>query len=114
MRSSPKQTTTTSANTTVKFEQEQKRGIAFSGSSNAPVPQEELESLLSFESLGCIGWERSSADSAACHGPQTVTTTDADELPLSILEKWLLDEATGQGDGLMEISDDFFQHFVFR
>ena len=56
-------------------------------------------------------------DSAACHGPQSATTTDADEAkqgsesnqpPLSILEKWLLDEATGHGEGLMEISDAIF------
>lgn len=111
MRSSPKPTT-------VKLERQQEPSIAFannncSSSSNAHIPHEVLESLLSFENLGCIGWDKSSSDSSVCHGPQSAITdtdgakqrSDSHQPPMSVLEKWLLDEATGQVECPMEMSD---------
>nr|QIH30998.1 IlMYB306 [Iris laevigata] len=114
MRSSPK-SANASAATSLNHLQQQ------SVDYNAPISQEELESLLSYENLGGgIGWERSSADSSL-HGrappPAMAVMTDEYEAkprlepqqtpPLCMLEKWLLDEATGQVEGgLMELSDD--------
>nr|CAD1817413.1 unnamed protein product [Ananas comosus var. bracteatus] len=64
---------------------------------------EELESLLSFDQLNSISWERSTEESAY-YGSQHAAVADTEKPPFSLLEKWLLEEAaTGQVD-LMELS----------
>lgn len=82
------------------------------------ISHEELESLLSFENLNSMAWERSSSDSTQ-HGSQSTANERHDSMadiklrsenqpPLSFLEKWLLDEATtttsGQVDELINQS----------
>uniref|UniRef100_K9LWM4 R2R3 MYB n=1 Tax=Iris fulva TaxID=92176 RepID=K9LWM4_9ASPA len=110
-------TTTTTTTTCLKLQQLQ-------SVNNAPLSQEELESLLSYENLGGgIGWEKSSAESSHHHGRTDLSRMAGDDddyyeakprldtqqpPPLSMLEKWLLDEATGQVEGLMELSDAMF------
>ncbi|KAJ6790753.1 myb-related protein 306 isoform X1 [Iris pallida] len=122
MRSSRKANTSTTAATTttttcLRLQQQQSVNNA------PPLSQEELESLLSYEHLGGgTGWEKSSAESSL-HGRALSTVADDDyeakprldhtqqqqqPQPLSMLEKWLLDEATGQVEGLMELSDAMF------
>lgn len=85
-----------------------------------PIPHEELESLISFENSSGIAWEKSSVDSTF-YGPQsTVADAEAKQRPdsehpppLSLLEKWLLEEATGQAD-LMELSADCCSNVMFQ
>ncbi|KAJ6806518.1 myb-related protein 306 isoform X1 [Iris pallida] len=121
MRSSRKaNTSTTTTATCLRLQQQQSVNNA------PPLSQEELESLLSYEHLGGgTGWEKSSAESSL-HGRALSTVADDDyeakprldhtqqlqqqqqPQPLSMLEKWLLDEATGQVEGLMELSDAMF------
>ncbi|THU66039.1 hypothetical protein C4D60_Mb05t10010 [Musa balbisiana] len=65
---------------------------------------EDLDSLLSFENTsGMISWGK-------IHGPQLAQANaeakqDAEnsQPPLSLLEKWLFDEALGQTDGFLEL-----------
>ncbi|XP_077247633.1 myb domain protein 60 [Tasmannia lanceolata] len=75
------------------------------------ISHEELESLLSFENLSSVAWDKSSSNSSL-HGSQS-TLTDETKMksennpPFSFLEKWLLDEATnGQVEELMGLSVD--------
>ncbi|KAJ6844200.1 myb-related protein 306 isoform X1 [Iris pallida] len=111
MRSPPKADTTTQ-----KLQQQQQQSIIFhnnsASSNNVPIPQEELELLLSFENLGGIGWEKASADNTSLHRAPSAVADEYEakpqQPPLSLLEKWLLDEATGQAEGLMELSDAVF------
>ncbi|XP_038988598.1 transcription factor MYB60-like [Phoenix dactylifera] len=74
------------------------------------IPHKELVSLFSFENSSGNAWEKSFVDSTS-YKPQS-TLADAENnqrldsqqhIPLSLLEKWLLDEATGQAD-LVELS----------
>ncbi|XP_042485184.1 transcription factor MYB60-like [Macadamia integrifolia] len=74
------------------------------------VSHEDFESLLSLDNWSNIGWNKSSCDSM--HGPQTIDTDHREQKlenrePLSLIEKWLLDETTGQGDEMMELSSIF-------
>ncbi|XP_020253583.1 myb-related protein 306 isoform X2 [Asparagus officinalis] len=89
-----------SKTTTIKPEQQDhhQRSIAFN------TNNEELQSLVSIENFGCIGWEKSSADSEE----MSKERSERQQAPISLLEKWLLDEAAGQVEGLMELSDAVF------
>ncbi|XP_008792495.2 transcription factor MYB60 [Phoenix dactylifera] len=76
------------------------------------IPHEEVELFLSFENSSGNPWEKSCVDSTF-YGPQSPvadaearqTLDSGQHAPLSLLEKWLLEEATGQVD-LMELSAD--------
>jgi len=97
-------TSTTTTNTLVALEQQENFtfNIALS-------PQEQLDSLFSFDKLSGSGSDNSSAD-IVFHGTQSATTdadegkhrSDSSQAPLSLFEIWLLDEASGQMEGLME------------
>ncbi|XP_042480502.1 transcription factor MYB60-like [Macadamia integrifolia] len=69
------------------------------------VSHEDFESLLSLDNLSNIAWDKSFCDSSTFHGPQT--TQRLDNQPLLFIEKWLLDEATAQGDEMVELSSIF-------
>ncbi|XP_010246153.1 PREDICTED: myb-related protein 306 [Nelumbo nucifera] len=78
------------------------------------ISHEELESLLSLDNLNNISWEKSSCDSTL-QGSQTTPTDETldctservqrleNQAPLSLLEKWLLDDSTGQMEEMMEV-----------
>ncbi|XP_058079391.1 transcription factor MYB60-like [Magnolia sinica] len=83
------------------------------------ISHEELENLLSFESLSSMAWEKSSSDSTQPDGSHNTAndslSSSVDEAkvrsgnqpPFSCLEMWLLDEAaTGQAEELMDLSLD--------
>ncbi|XP_008775987.1 transcription factor MYB60-like [Phoenix dactylifera] len=82
----------------------------------AAVTKEDLDSLISFENLSSISWEKSSSlvdsvlqrpqlEPAGSEAKQGVAEGQQ-QPPLSFLEKWLLDEASGQVDGFMELPAD--------
>ncbi|XP_077226436.1 transcription factor MYB60-like [Tasmannia lanceolata] len=81
------------------------------------IAHDELESLLSFENLSSMSWEKSSSDSLPLESQLTPTDRlnsmaetkmrSDNNTPLTFLEKWLLDEATtGQVEELMSLSAD--------
>ncbi|XP_073101213.1 transcription factor MYB60 isoform X2 [Elaeis guineensis] len=77
-----------------------------------PIPHKELESLFSSENSGGNAWEKSSVDSTFYRPQSAFADAEANQrldsqqrIPLSLLEKWLLDEAPGQVD-LVELSAD--------
>ncbi|KAA8516281.1 hypothetical protein F0562_016574 [Nyssa sinensis] len=83
------------------------------------ISSEELESILSFDNLNSIAWDKSSCDSIL-KGSQTTATDEKvihlmhekkqrsdNNPPLSFLEKWLLDETAGQVDEMMELPQIF-------
>ncbi|KAG1327636.1 Myb-related protein [Cocos nucifera] len=90
----------------------------------AVISKEDHDSLLSFENLSNIVWDKSSsssvdsvlqgtqpapADAEAKHG----VADGRQQPPLSLLEKWLLDETSGQVDGLVELPADCFLNPMF-
>ncbi|KAJ0985331.1 hypothetical protein J5N97_003687 [Dioscorea zingiberensis] len=97
MRSSPKLNTAT----TTTPEQN-----LINSNSYAPASHGVLESMLSFDNLSSIAWEKSSAESAIFNGDsEGKERIESHNPPLSMLEKWLLDEAAGQvEEDIMEIS----------
>ncbi|KAJ4969666.1 hypothetical protein NE237_002765 [Protea cynaroides] len=81
------------------------------------ISHEEFESLLSLDNLSNIAWDKSFCDTTL-HGPQTTPSDDRfncmnekkqklENQPLLLFEKWLLDEATAQGDEMVELSSIF-------
>ncbi|XP_039132473.1 transcription factor MYB60-like [Dioscorea cayenensis subsp. rotundata] len=75
--------------------------------SYVPASHGVFESMLSFDNLSSIAWEKSSAESAIFNGDSEgkERVESHNNPPLSMLEKWLLDEATGQAEeDLMELS----------
>jgi len=68
----------------------------------------DLESLLSFENLGSIAdWEKLNSEST----PHEILDEGKEKMqneqpPMSFLEKWLLDEAAGHVDELMDVPAD--------
>ncbi|XP_010922900.1 transcription factor MYB60 [Elaeis guineensis] len=83
------------------------------------IPHEEVESFLSFENSSGISWEKSCVNSTF-YRPQSMVADaeakqrpDSGRHPLSLLEKWLLEEATGQVD-LMELSADGCSDVMFQ
>ncbi|XP_072983010.1 transcription factor MYB60-like [Typha latifolia] len=59
--------------------------------SDSHMNHDNLDSVLSYDNISGITWEKPSAST---------------QTPLSFLEKWLLDEASGQVGGFMELSVD--------
>ncbi|KAA8519028.1 hypothetical protein F0562_016198 [Nyssa sinensis] len=75
------------------------------------MSSEEFESILSFHNLSNIAWDKSSCDSPLKES-QTAATDEKKQRsdnnpPLSFLEKWLLDETTGQVEEMMELPQIF-------
>lgn len=77
-----------------------------------PLPHGDFDSFLSFENA----WERSSADSTL-HGSDHSEAKDnleSQQPPISLLEKWLLDEGTGlHVENLMQLSVDCSSQTMF-
>ncbi|KAG5221990.1 myb-related protein [Salix suchowensis] len=73
--------------------------------SGGQISHEEFESILSLESLHNVAWDKSCSDSAA----KANTTMIAESCPpLSVLEKWILDEnGAGQVEDIVELSPIF-------
>ncbi|GAV69965.1 Myb_DNA-binding domain-containing protein [Cephalotus follicularis] len=87
------------------------------------ISHEEFESILSFENLNNVAWDKSTSDSTTkgsrnsandekIHVAMTQERKQRSENtpPLSFLEKWLLDESTGQVEEMnqmMELSPIF-------
>ncbi|XP_027066033.1 myb-related protein 306 [Coffea eugenioides] len=88
------------------------------------VPKDEIESILSFDNLSGLAWEKSSSDDSTQKGSETsgneekiIMSSDhhayeqkpklENNPPLSFLENWLLDEAAAQVEGVMEIPSIF-------
>ncbi|KAF9587227.1 hypothetical protein IFM89_039557 [Coptis chinensis] len=80
------------------------------------ISQEDMESLFSFQNASSLCWDKSSSESTL-RGSQITNPTDEKfhlmseiELrvekhpPLCLLEKWLLDEASGHEEGMVELS----------
>ncbi|XP_008790473.1 transcription factor MYB60-like isoform X2 [Phoenix dactylifera] len=85
----------------------------------AAIAKDDHDSLLSFENLSSIAWEKSSSSSlhSVLQGTQLApadaeakrgVADGAQQPPLSLLEKWLLDDTSGLVDGLMELPADCF------
>ncbi|CAK9149766.1 unnamed protein product [Ilex paraguariensis] len=86
------------------------------------ISNEEFESILSFDNLTSITWEKSSCDSTQ-KGSQAAATYDdihgkahlvqerkqrtEKNPPLMFFEKWLLDESAGQVEEMMELPPMF-------
>nr|XP_010943691.1 transcription factor MYB60 [Elaeis guineensis] len=84
----------------------------------AAIAKDDHDSLLSFENLSSIMWDKSpssvdsvlrgtqlaSADAETKHG----VADGRQQPPLSLLEKWLFDETSGQVDSLVELPADCF------
>ncbi|KAG1338237.1 transcription factor MYB60 [Cocos nucifera] len=84
------------------------------------IPHEEVESFLSFENSSGISWEKSCVHSTFYRPQSMVADAEAKQRldsehhpPLSLFEKWLLEEATGQAD-LMEVSADCCSDVMFQ
>ncbi|XP_057948157.1 transcription factor MYB60 [Malania oleifera] len=74
------------------------------------ISQEEFESILSFENFNGVSWDKSSGDSAvrdSAKHDQKGDEKKANNPPLTFLEKWLLEETSGQVDEIMELSPMF-------
>ncbi|KAF8398079.1 hypothetical protein HHK36_017005 [Tetracentron sinense] len=81
------------------------------------ISHEEFESLLSIENLSSVAWEKSSDSNPS--GYQADFTDERlhfmserkhrleNQPPVSFIEKWLLDEAAGQVEEMMELSPIF-------
>ncbi|KAK1317980.1 hypothetical protein QJS10_CPA05g00636 [Acorus calamus] len=63
------------------------------------ISNEELRSLLSYENMSGIAWEKSSINQST-----EERTSVENQPPLSLLEKWLLDESVGHGEEIMELA----------
>ncbi|KAK1278869.1 Myb-related protein 306 [Acorus gramineus] len=84
------------------------------------ISNEEIESLLSYDNMSGIAWEKSSTDSTVFHGCQSMVEEVKPRVedhhhhrPLSLLEKWLLDESAGHGEEMMELDTDCFSNPLF-
>ncbi|KAF7819222.1 myb-related protein 306 [Senna tora] len=83
------------------------------------MSHEEFDSILSYENLNnTANWDKSTGDSMpqkSCaddddkerHNKQGCDQNSSDDPPLSVLEKWLLDENVGQVEEMMELSPMF-------
>ncbi|KAB5512290.1 hypothetical protein DKX38_029318 [Salix brachista] len=83
------------------------------------ISPEEFESILSFESLHNVAWDKSCSDSAAVttkgfqnsastYEKANTTMIAESSPPLSVLEKWILDEnGAGQVEDIVELSPIF-------
>ncbi|KAK1280128.1 Myb-related protein 306 [Acorus gramineus] len=75
------------------------------------ISNEELRSFLSYENMSGVAWEKSSTNQSTVTEERTLVE---DQPPLSLLEKWLLDESVGHGEEIMELtstdccSNEFF------
>ncbi|XP_031479945.1 transcription factor MYB60 [Nymphaea colorata] len=65
------------------------------------MSQEELDSLLAFENVSCLTHEKSSSDCSMNESKQRIEGHP----PLSMLEKWLLEEAAGQEEDIIKIPE---------
>lgn len=111
MRSSPKTDKFHQTNNTLeKFHKSEQEGDGQFGSN------EELESILSFDNLSNIAWDKSSCDSDHHHhhqkennlGHERKVRSENDQPPLSFIENWLLGEnGTGQVEEMMELPQIF-------
>ncbi|XP_010938925.1 transcription factor MYB60 [Elaeis guineensis] len=103
MRSSPKFTQDKNQRSNI-IDNEDNESLGDQGS-YAAVTKENLDSLISLENFSSIvlqGPELAQADAETKHG----VAEGQQQPPLFFLEKWLLDEASGQVDGLMELPAD--------
>ncbi|KAK9290711.1 hypothetical protein L1049_008885 [Liquidambar formosana] len=82
------------------------------------ISHEEFESILSFENMNNVAWDKSSCDSTLKGSPIAATDEkinlvpekkqrSEDNPPLSFLEKWLLDETASQVEEMIEMSPIF-------
>ncbi|XP_037492565.1 transcription factor MYB60 [Jatropha curcas] len=83
------------------------KGVAVQEMSNGLISHEEFESILSFENLNNISaWDKCTCDSASEEKEAENKKKQKSEInnnpPLSFLEKWLLDESTGNSDQVLE------------
>ncbi|RRT72218.1 hypothetical protein B296_00017285 [Ensete ventricosum] len=70
----------------------------------AAVAHEDLDSLLSFENIsGMISWGKIHGPQLAQANAEAKQDAETSQPPLSLLEKWLFDEALGQADGFLEL-----------
>lgn len=72
---------------------------------------EELESILSFDNMSNIAWDKSSCDSDHHHQKENLVherkERSENEPPLSFIENWLLGENGGQVEEMMELPQIF-------
>lgn len=72
---------------------------------------EELESILSFDNMSNIAWEKSSCDSDHQQQKENLVherkERSENEPPLSFIENWLLEENGGQVEEMMELPQIF-------
>ncbi|CAN6443098.1 unnamed protein product [Victoria cruziana] len=65
------------------------------------MSQEELDSLLAFENVSCLTHDKSSSDCSMNESKQRMEGHP----PLSMLEKWLLEEAAGHEEDIVKIPE---------
>ncbi|CAL9760046.1 unnamed protein product, partial [Musa acuminata subsp. burmannicoides] len=84
---------------------EKSRAAGDQGCSTA-MTHEDLGTLLSFEKVSGGSWEKTAAGKASFGDAEAKQGGENHQPPLSLLEKWLFDEASGQVDELMDLPVD--------